>query len=221
MQSTRHTPGVRKGQPLTDAEVDAEVSRLCSDLREARIGSGETTRAVASAIQVPQATVWRIETGQVQPTFLRFLLLTLAADHVVDLDDGTQRPLMPCVLWPSNPQYPEVRLISAGPEEAGQRRDRQQAAARPYRVRVASELWWARQLDMPDPLSAQDMCRRLEMNHHTLSDVEFGPGWPSLASLVRVAGLLGRRLVLNRGEDGWRLPPWVASTWTPTPPEDV
>lgn len=218
MQSTHHASGVRKGQPLTDAEVDNEVSRLCADLRQARNASGETTRAVAAAIQVPQATVWRIETGQVQPTFLRFLLLTLAVDHVVDLDDCTQRVLVPCVLWPTNPQYPKVLPISAGPGEAGQRRDRQQAAARPYRVRVASELWWARQLDMPEPLSAQDVCRRLEMNHHTLSDVEFGPGWPSLASVVRVAGLLGRRLVLNRAEDGWRLPPWVASTWSPTSP---
>src|SRR4051812_29141274 len=97
---TAQTQRVHKGQVLTDDEVGTEVSRLCSDVRRARDRSGRTGRDVAAAMQIPQATVWRIETGKNQPTFLRFILLALAAGHLVDLNDGTGRPLVPGDSWP-------------------------------------------------------------------------------------------------------------------------
>jgi hypothetical protein len=34
------------------------------------------------------------------------------------------------------------------------------------------------------------------MSQHTLAGEETGLGWPALASMVRVAGLVGRRLAL-------------------------
>lgn len=202
---------------LTDAEVAVEVRRLCYDLRQARDAAGKTGREVAEEAQITQSTVWRIETAQHQPTYLRFILLTLAADHLVDLDDGTGRPLIPLPLWPPSREYRYKPPISAGRSRAAQRRDDQQMDAQPYRHRIGSELWYARYRDMPEPLSAEEVCRRLDMNHHTLADVESGPGWPNLASVVRVAGLVGRQLVLNAREHGWRSPPWVTSTWRPTP----
>lgn len=76
-------------------------------------------------------------------------------------------------------------------------------------------------------LSDDAMCELLAISHHTLRSVEFGPrleskkrgvegsptdaavvGWPRLASMVRVAAVTGRRLVLVDEALLQRLPPW-------------
>jgi hypothetical protein len=83
-------------------------------------------------------------------------------------------------------------------------------AAHADRVRVGAELWWARQHELDPPLDAAALCSLLGMSAHTLTAVEFGPAWPDLASLIRVAGVTGRRvMVVDRA---WPAPPlpWLA-----------
>ena len=75
-------------------------------------------------------------------------------------------------------------------------------------MRLGSELWWARYSELAEPLDAEAACRWPGISHHTLSNVETGPKWPDLASVVRVAGLTGRRLVMAPLAAGLRLPPW-------------
>lgn len=212
---TEQNRAVSSVRRLPDEEVAAEVTRLCGDLRAARHAVGMTTREVAEHARIQQATVWRMETAKNQPTLLRYLLAVLAVGSLVDLDDGTARPIVSMFDWPSHPGYRQQEPIGDVTwTEDDWWRNR---VVRVPRWRLGSELWWARQLDVPERLDVSAACRLLGMNHHTLTDVEFGPGWPSLASLVRTAGLTGRKVVLNAIDDGWRTPPWVPATWSPTP----
>jgi transcriptional regulator with XRE-family HTH domain len=187
--------------------VEAEVARLCQELAEARRARGLSIRSVAESAGINHGTVWRIENGRSRPTLLRFLRFVLAVGLLVDLDDGADRPMVPMSRWRPNRDY--LRRLGVVDVPADDGRSWYSADPGSVRSRLGCELWWARHNDLADPLDAAGMCFLLEMSHHTLEEVEFGFNmWPSLASVVRVAGVTGRRLVLNDSSEGWRSPPW-------------
>lgn len=76
------------------------------------------------------------------------------------------------------------------------------------RVRLGARLWWARHREVNPPMSAADVRRTLGMSAHTLTAVEFGPGWPSVTSIVRVAALFDMTLTLVPAATAQQQPPW-------------
>lgn len=69
-----------------------------------------------------------------------------------------------------------------------------------------------------DPaLTDEAECELLGMSHHTVHAVEFGTaskpasGWPYLTSIIRVAGLTGRRIELCGLNEDARMPPWLVA----------
>lgn len=78
------------------------------------------------------------------------------------------------------------------------------------RVQIGAELWWARWVELADPLHDAAMCRLLGISRHTLTAVEYGPRFPDLAMVVRVGAVTGRRLVLTETDADLRVPPWAA-----------
>jgi hypothetical protein len=155
-----------------------------------------------------QSAVWRVETAQHPPAFLSLARLAEAADATLELDDG--RPVRRFPMgqgWPLPPGY----RLGAAVAYADWPPEKRQLHARMHsvRVRLGAECWWARYTVLSNPLDGEAACRLVGISHHTLNNVEFGPKWPDLASVVRVAGLTGRRLVLVPMAAGLRVPPWV------------
>lgn len=212
-----HEPAV-----LTPGTVAAEVTRLCGELRELRVDGHVSTRDAAELAGIPQATLWRMESARHPPTFLRVLCVAFAVGATVDLDDGRGRAPVTVKAVFAPPGYIPRKAEDPPPKVlADPWKSQLVGELMPTgRVRVGAELWWGRMTEFGRPLEAESACRLLDMSHHTLTDIEFGPGWPSLTSVVRVAGLTGRRVVLNRGVNTWRTPPWVAAVREADPVKD-
>ena len=204
---------------LTDEQVDAELTRLCADLRAARVHSGLSARSAAANAGLNPATLWRVENAHTRPTLLVFTNLSLMLGVHPEIDDGNPAPRRPMsARWRLPPGY---RLRPAVVEAGWDPLKRfWRGVFHLRRVRLGAELWWARRQELTVPLDARAACRRLGVSHHALSAVEHGPSWPDLATVVRVAGLTGRRIVLTSDEDGERVPPWDRDTPVsgPSPP---
>jgi transcriptional regulator with XRE-family HTH domain len=206
MQSARQGDRVDSSRPrtpvvLTDAEVGAELGRLAGELKAARQASS-SGRDAAAAAGTNQSTVWRIENARTRPTFRIFVRLALVAGALLDLDDGRtppRRPPRPEVL--ARHGYAPPPLIAYAdwsPEQYAV-----EDALHRTRVRLGAELWWARRTELDPPLDAAGTCRLLGISHHTLTAVERGPGdLPDLASVVLVAGMTGRKVVVRIGRGG-------------------
>ncbi len=195
---------------MGQAEVDAEVARLCAELREARIAQRYSTRETADLAGINLGTLFRLEQGRTRPTFTRFARVAATIDVQLEYDaDPKPRRFPPRTRWPVPPGYRYRPVVV----EAGWDEDARWWHERLHyiRVRLGAELWWARQQELVPPLDAEAACRLLGMSHHTLVAVESGPGWPDLASIVRAAGLTGRRLVLAARQQGLPVPPWATA----------
>jgi transcriptional regulator with XRE-family HTH domain len=206
---------------LSDSEVASEVGRLCVEIRQARLAAGRTTREVAAAAGMNQGSLYRIEQGQIQPAYLTYARLAEVLGKRLELDDGAARARVvprhvlmlpggevhcPTTEYPSWRQ--DVRLF--------------------YRLHgLGQELRWARHNDLETYPTDDVLCDLLGISHHTLRSVEAGPkvpltdsrqvdggdrkdrlGWPRLASMVSIAAVTGRRLVLVDEALLLRLPPW-------------
>jgi transcriptional regulator with XRE-family HTH domain len=202
---------VRDPVVLGDAEVAAELVRLCGALRAARVTAGVSTREAAAAAEVNLGTLWPLEQARNRPTFLVFARLAEVAGATLELEDQSAgKPLHRLRVgqgWPLPPGYqlgPAMVYADWSPQKRGTHQRMHST-----RARLGAELWWARLSELAEPLDGASACRLLGMSHHTLAAVEFGPDWPDLASVVRVAGLTGRRVVLTSMGAGLRLPPWA------------
>lgn len=195
---------------LTDAVAAAELARLCGELWEARERAGVSTRAAAAVGGVNLGTLWRVERARSRPTFQVLARLAEVAGVTLEIDDGRPVSRQPASQeWPLPPGYRLEPVIVQDAWEPAKRRLHQRMHH--VRVRLGAELWWARHAELADPMDAETVCRLLGMSHHTLSRVEFGPSWPDLASIVRVAGLTGRRVVLAPVDGGLRVPAWTSA----------
>jgi hypothetical protein len=142
----------------------------------------------------------------------------------LELDDGAERPR-------EMPRHalalPEPNDYVWFPIEAGSPTAHQDIRCFYRLYGMGQELWWGRRQELSKYLTDDAMCELLGISHHTLRSVEFGPrlrgsrgragrgsarvgvtGWPRLASMVRVAAVTGRRLVLVDEALLLRLPPW-------------
>ena len=197
---------MRKPVVLSEQEVSSEAARLIAGLREARLTAKVSGRKVAAQAGIVQSSVWRFEVGRVVPRLWQIGRLAHALGRRLELDDGERRPRMPLeekYLWPPGHGFwPSSRALKSPPEGAGWAVDR-------VRARIGAELTWARRWEFDPPLRDEAACELLGMSHHTLRAVESGPEWPYLTSVIRVAGLSGRRLALCDLDAHSRRPPWV------------
>jgi transcriptional regulator with XRE-family HTH domain len=209
MQSEDQDGAVSVGSPqvLTEPEVRAELLRLVVELRAAREASSWTTREVAERAGMGAGALWRLEQGRNLPTFLKLSALAEALELLLEVDDGVERPRQPLEAprWLPPGYRQRLAIVYADwPREKMEKHGRLHTV----RLTLGAELWWARQVELTPALDAAAAARLLGMSPHTLKAVEFGPDWPDVASIVRAAGLTGRRLTLTPASAGRRVSPW-------------
>lgn len=198
---------------LTNEQVAGEVARLSSSLRQRRGELRVTTRDAAARAQMNQGTLWRLESGQNAPRLWPFGRLAHALGLQLELDDGRDRPRLSLpaeFLWPGGRvgYWPSTRARLSSTPDADRFLDG-------VRQRIGAELRWARTAELDPALTQESACELLGMSHHTLRAVEVGlasmpaSGWPYLTSIIRVAGLTGRRVELCDLTEPSRIPPWL------------
>ena len=174
---------------MTEQDAAEEVSELCAKLREAREDADLSVRAAAAAAGVAPFTVTRVEAGSVTPNFATFARLASASGHVVgvrhilwDWGNTSDAPVVA-------PRWLPGRGVYGTPRGSDWAVWRQLAA-------VGSELWWARQYEFP-ALTEAEAARLLGMSRTTVHAIERMAGNPALSSVVRLAGLSYRVVVLR------------------------
>ena len=193
---------------LTEQEVAEyvaeEVSELCAELREARKQRGLSVRGIAAAAGVAPFTVTRLEAGSVTPNFATFAKLAHASGHVVgvrhrlfDWGQTDSEDLVVAPWW----------IPGRGPWWKSKPSDR------PMWLQLRSvgfELWWARQYEFP-ALTEAEAGRLLGMSRTTVHAIERMAGNPALSSVVRLADLAGREVVLREAGKPRPITPWEAT----------
>lgn len=174
---------------MTEQEVAEEVSDLCAELGAARKRRGLSVRAAAAAAGVAPFTVTRLEAGSPAPNFATFAKLASASGHVV----GVRHILWD---WGSTSDAPVAapgwlpgRGVYGTPRGSDWAVWRQLAA-------LGSELWWARQYEVP-ALTAAEAARQAGLSRTTVHAIERMAGNPALLSVVRLADLNHRDVVLR------------------------
>lgn len=189
---------------LTEQDVAEEVSELCAQLRAARPASGLSVRGIAAAASVAPFTVTRVEAGSVTPNFATFAKLAHASGHVVGVRHIT---------WDWGETDSEDPVVAPwwfpgrGPWWKSDGSDRPtwlQLRA------VGSELWWVRQYEFP-ALTEAEAARRAGLSRTTVHAIERMAGNPLLSSVVRLADLTGREVVLRAAGTPRPITVWEAT----------
>lgn len=190
-----------------------EVRRVVSELRERRVQIGNSVRAAAAQARVAPSTVFRIESGQAEPTLLHTIALATAGEVWIDLDDGTDQPRRTPkdgFRFPPG-YYRPLPFERAYDENWSEQKEWKVAVGELTRPRLGAELWWLMGAREP-ALTRPDVYRLLDLSPHALDAVLFeGHRWPDLLTVVRVAAVLGRRLRLIAFGAGYRQEPWIVS----------
>ena len=170
------------GPPLmSDQEVAEKVAALCAWLRAARRAKDLSIRAVAAGASVSPFTVTRVEAGDVVPSWDTYAKLANASGCVVSVRDRLLGEVAP-----------PLRGISATREK----RDPDWEAWLQLAT-VGSELNWARHMAfMNHEITEAEAARLLGMSRTTVHAIEHSTGNPLLSSVVRLADLTGREVVL-------------------------
>ncbi len=184
-------PGPNQVLVLTEQDVADEVSALCAELRAARQVQGLTVRGVAAAASVAPFTVTRVEAGSVAPSFAAFAKLAHASGHVV----GVRHVLLD---WGEIES--EQPVVAPGWFPGGGAWWRSDGSDRALWLAlraVGSELWWARCCGSSGQITQADAARRVGISRTTVHAIEGMVGNPLLSSVVRLADLTGREVVLR------------------------
>jgi transcriptional regulator with XRE-family HTH domain len=192
---------------MSDQDVAEEVRDLCAQLRATRRAKGLSIRAVAAAASVAPYTVTRVEAGTVSPSWATYAKLANAREHVVGVraalwDWGEVDPTAPFVApwwW-----LPATR----GPWWKSDGSDR--AVWLQLRA-VGSELCWARLYAFPNEITEAEAARLLGMSRTTVHAIERLSGNPLLSSVVRLADLTRREVVLRPAGAPRPVTPWEAT----------
>jgi len=175
------------------ASFAEEVSDLCAQLRKARQDLDLSVRRIAAAASVAPYTVTRVEAGTVVPSWITFTKLANASEHVVGVraliqDWGETSSGGPVVA----PRWLPGRGVWWEPRGFDWEVWVQLIA-------VGSELRWARQWAFPDhEITEAEAARLLGMSRTTVHAIERLAGNPLLSSVVRLADLTRREVVLRR-----------------------
>jgi len=184
--------------------VAEEVSKLCAQLRAARQTRRLSVRGIAAAAGVAPFTVTRLEAGSVTPNFATFAKLAHASGHVVGVRHR---------LWDWGKTDSEDLVVAPwwipgrGPWWKSEPSDR------PMWLQLGSvgfELWWARHYELP-PLTEAEAAHRARLSRTTVHAIERMAGNPALSSVVRLADLTGREVVLRQAGKPRPITPWEAT----------
>ena len=184
-------PGPNQPLVLTEQDVADDVSALCAELRAARRRHGLTVRGVAAAASVAPFTVTRVEAGSVAPSFATFAKLADACAQVV----GVRHVLLD---W--GEVESEQPVVAPGWFPGGGGWWRSDGSDRAWWLAlraVGSELWWARCCGSSGEITQAEAARRVGISRTTVHAIEGMVGNPLLSSVVRLADLTGREVVLR------------------------
>jgi len=188
----------------TEQSVASEVSELCAKLRAARRARGLTVRGVAAAAAVAPFTVTRVEAGSVAPTFATFAKLAHASGQVV----GVRH-----VLWDWGEIVSGEPVVAPGwlpGRGAWWRSGGSDRAMWLQLTAVGSELWWARWSGSAGEISEAEAARRVGVSRTTVHAIERLAGLPLLSSVIRLADLTDREVVLREAGGPRPLTHWEA-----------
>lgn len=184
------------------ANVAEQLGAVTATLRAARALSGLGVRQVARAGFVSPGTVRNLEAGRREPELRQTGRVAYALGLRVEFlpNEGPARPT----------PYRELRLEEvwflplAFRQPVPPSADVDSAVWFWLRVMAAQASWHRRQRGWSDERAA----RAWGLSPKTLRRLQYGEGWPSLASLATVAADLGASVVLSPITADWPPMPW-------------